>query len=256
MKASLFEYSFCCAEALDIGLVRSSNQDQTIAVAPWGFFAVSDGMGGLSHGGETSEMIARVMPGMVEQAAAELADGEMSAQRAGEMLRDAIELVSDSIYETGNTEEYSAFGATFSGVWLIGKHAAFVNIGDSRGYMLDRYDRELRQVTEDHNIAQVLVNAGELTRTEARYHPSSCQLTRFVGMQAPAAADIFVEEVEPGDRILLCSDGLYGEVEDGDMKGLMRSSTGPRKVCSRLVEAAKENGGNDNIAVVYLQIRK
>lgn len=256
MRTTLFGYSFRAAGALDIGLVRDSNQDQVIISSEQGFCAVSDGMGGLLYGGETSEMVARVMPELIVQNAVEVSAETMSLQETSLLLAESVEVVSNNIAEVANEEGYTGFGATISGVWLVGTQAIFVNLGDSRGYMLDRYGRTLRQITEDHNIAQLLVNSGELTREEARHHETSSQLTRFVGMPPPAKVDVFIEDVEPGDRILLCSDGLYGEVEDADIKKILRSSRSPHTICSRLISAAKNNGGRDNISAVYLQVGK
>ena len=85
-------------------------------------------------------------------------------------------------------------------------------------------------------------------------HPASSRLTAFVGMQSPATPDVFIREVHPGDRILLCSDGLYGMTEERELARIMRSSRSPDRICQRLIDSANAHGGCDNIAAVYLQI--
>lgn len=254
MRSTFFDYSFTALGALDIGCVRASNQDRLILADHPGFFAVSDGMGGLTNGGDTADLVARIVPEHVARDSVDLDPTKPDPARAGVLLKDIVQSLSDGIAEAANSNGFVGFGATFSGLWLIGAHAVFVNVGDSRAYKLDCYGRVLRQISADHNIAEMLVRNGEITREQARNHPASYRLTRFIGMKPPCAADVFIEPVRPGDRIVLCSDGLYGEVEDHDIKMLLRSSKSPRTVCCKLIEAAKSAGGHDNISVVYIRI--
>jgi serine/threonine protein phosphatase PrpC len=254
----LFKYAFQAAALVDIGQKRSSNQDEVITCPEQGFYAVSDGMGGLPNGGGgvTSGMIKQVLPLMMHEAVSML-EGEPAPEHAAELLKQQVQMLSDNIYDTGNSERHTYFGATLSGVWLIGRHALFVNLGDSRGYLLPRFKKNIRQVTTDHNLAAILVELGELSKEEARNHPSSSSLVQFAGMPAPAKPDVFVCEVRPGDRLLLCSDGLYGMVDDGRLPRLMRSARrSPDKVCRNLIDEANACGGRDNISAVYLKILK
>ena len=163
-------------------------------------------------------------------------------------------MISDTIYNAGNEGYRANYGATLSGVWLTGRHAIFVNLGDSRGYLLPRFKKKIRQITTDHNVAALMVEHGEITKEEARFHPASASLTRFAGMNIPATPDVFIREVRPGDRILLCSDGLHGMVDDARLPSILRSSGKPARVCRRLVEKANASGGRDNISVVYVKI--
>ena len=248
-----FQYEFCAAGLVDIGKYRKSNQDEVILCPEYGFFAVSDGMGGLAEGGKTSNMIKQAMPLLIEFVCREYGAGA-TVERASQIFADQVKMVSDNLFDAVNTEGHFGFGATFSGVWFIDNKAVFVNLGDSRGYHLPYYRRNIVQVTEDHNVAAMLVHNGELTREEAKRHSSSSRLTRFVGMTPPALPEIFIREVSPGDRILLCSDGLHGMSDDTELVRTMRSSTSPRKVCQRLINAANQNGGRDNISAVYVKI--
>ncbi|MDP4088258.1 MAG: protein phosphatase 2C domain-containing protein [Bacillota bacterium] len=250
-----FKYSFLASGLTDIGKRRQSNEDQVILCRDTGFFAVSDGMGGLPQGGKTSEMIASVLPDLVKHSSSELRKPASPEYAAG-LLEEGVQMVSNSIFEIGNKSGYFSFGAALCGVWLVAEYAIFVNLGDCRGYMLPYYKRRLRPVTKDHNLAAIMVEQGELTPEAAKGHPSSTRLTRFVGMPAPAAPDTFIEKLRPGDRILLCSDGLHGMVRDAMLQRLMHSSKSPERVCKNLIDTANMSGGRDNISAVYIQIAR
>lgn len=248
-----FTYSFRAAGLTDTGRKRKSNQDKVILCPELGFFAVSDGMGGVSGGWKASQYVRQAIPELMKMSAREYArHGDV--QKAAASLRNAVQSMSDALYRSGNSSKRIVYGATLAGVWLAGKQAIFVNLGDSRGYLLGRYRKSIRQITEDHNIAALLVQNGELSREAAREHESSSRLIAFVGMPQPAEPEVFSVEVRPGDRILLCSDGLYGMTEEKKMSQILRSSRSPERVCQRLIDEANEKGGRDNISAVYLKI--
>lgn len=252
--AGLFAHNCRWGSIVDIGKRRSANQDVVVCCPEYNFFAVSDGMGGLAAGGETSDMIRQALPGMIAGAAQEL--GSEGPARAAELLLEQVSMISDSIYDIGNRDGSFRFGATLCACWLVGDSAVFVNLGDSRGYLLPRYKKNMRRVTSDHNVAEILVEQGELTEEEADRHPARSRLTRFVGNKPPAIPETFIEKLRPGDRILLCSDGLHGMVKKSAMRRILRSSRSPSAVCSRLAQEANANGGADNISAVYVWIRK
>ena len=253
-EAFIFYYGYSVGSLVDIGRRRNSNQDEVVICPESGFFAVTDGMGGLTQGGETSRMISRKMPELMNVAQKKWLT-EPSPEYAFRLLKEQVGMLSDKIYNTYNNATMGNYGATLSGVWLKGGTALFVNIGDSRGYLLPHKMKRIIQITNDHNIAAQLVQHRKITKEEARYHKSSSILTSFVGMQTPAKPDVFVKAVQPGDMILLCSDGLYGMVDDSVLQSIMRSSDNPEDVCKRLVEEANENGGGrDNISVVLIKI--
>ena len=253
VKLEQFDYSFRSAGRKDIGRQRESNQDEVVMCPEIGFFSVSDGMGGLSGGAFAAEFVGKSMPELMRIGAKEFSE-HRSIENAGKAFCDTVQMMSDNLFQAGNTEQYFAYGATFTGVWLLGNKAVFVNLGDSRGYLLPRCKKQPTQITEDHNIAGILVKQGELTREAAKDHPSNSRLTAFVGMKPPAEPEVFIVKVHPGDRILLCSDGLYGMVEERELAKRMRVSRSPERVCQRLIEQANENGGRDNISAVYIRI--
>ena len=253
VKMQQFDYAFRAAGVKDIGRSRQSNQDEVVLCPDIGFFAVSDGMGGLSGGALASEFVGKSMPELMAIGAKEFSEHK-STNRAAIAFCDTVRMMSDNLFHAGNAEKRITYGATFSGVWLVGNKAIFVNLGDSRGYTLSRYKKQPSQITKDQNIAGILVRQGELTREAAKNHPASSRLTAFVGMKPPAEPETFVVEVLPGDRILLCSDGLYGMVDERELAKLMRVSRSPERVCARLIDRANENGGRDNISAVYIRI--
>ena len=153
----LFQYNFQAASLVDIGLKRLSNQDEVITCSEQGFYAVSDGMGGLPNngGGVISGIIRQILPMMIEGISAEYRNEPIS-ENAARLLCEQVQVLSDNIYETGNKEGLTRFGATLSCVWLVSNHAIFVSLGDSRGYILPHKKKHIQQVTTDHNIAALL----------------------------------------------------------------------------------------------------
>jgi serine/threonine protein phosphatase PrpC len=252
MRTELFAYPFRYAAGVDRGVKRSANQDEVICCPEYGFFAVSDGMGGLPRGGETSAMLAKKLPEMMGEAHRKL-KRKPSPQRAAELLKGQLRLISDNIYKGLNFGGRIAYGATLCAVWLVGEHAVFANIGDSRGYLLKFYKKRIRQVTVDHNLAQLLAESGKLSSDEAGSFSASSTLLRFVGMESPASPETFTVETKRGDMILLCSDGLYGMVPDARLPNLLRSSKNPDRVVKRLIDEANLAGGKDNISAVHIK---
>ncbi len=250
MKIVGFDYTFKSSARLDIGRRRKANQDRVIECAESGLFGVSDGMGGLDAGGMASELIARELNAASIRDTLELTEYDEMIERAGDKLKALIHSINFEIFSAYNTNEYIAAGATLCVALLISDCALFLNIGDSRGYILKKSGTKLKPVTTDHNLAALLVEAGQLTREEARTHPSSSRLTRFMGMPEPCQFDIFVEKLDEGDMLLLCSDGLYGMLKEDEIARIMRG----KNICEKLTEAANNNGGLDNISCVVVEI--
>lgn len=254
IKNKLFDMPYIYATGLDIGSRRKTNEDVVISCPEYGFFAVSDGMGGLPGGAKCAEMIEKTLPVFIGEAYKELVK-KPSAKFAEELLKEQVRLISDNIFDTLNLRRAQIiYGATLCCVWLVGNQAVFLNLGDSRGYWLGFYKKNILPVTKDHNVAAELVASGDLSPEEARTHPSSNALTRFMGMESPAFSETFIRKLEYGDRLLLCSDGLYGMVEDARLSRLLRSSRNPRRVVGRLIDKANAAGGKDNISAVYIKI--
>jgi serine/threonine protein phosphatase PrpC len=253
IRAELFDHIFLAAAGVDIGVTRATNQDEAVCCPEYGFFAVSDGMGGFVGGGATSRMIAAELPGQIRASYGALRR-EPTAERAAEILSGQVRLLSDRIYGSMNSRGRFVYGATFCGVWLVGRRAAFVNLGDSRGYILRASEKGVRQVTNDHNVAAALVEVGVLGREEAVRHRASGALTRFVGMESPAYPETFVEGIGEGDVILLCSDGLHGMIGEDLMYECLSGETSPEGAVGRLIAEANRAGGLDNVSVAYVRV--
>ena len=252
-KTSFFDYGCSVGAIVDIGRKRRTNEDEVIVCPEAGFYAVSDGMGGVANGGQTSLFIKKTLPEQIKASMRKIMKSA-SPEHIARLLTNQIQKLNDQVYcddKLGNRSESA--GATLSGVWLTGGHAVFVNVGDSRGYLLPRRGKKIKQITDDHNVAALLVKKGIISKEVASFHPGNHILTRFVGKKS-TSPDIFIKEVHPGDSILLCSDGLHGMVNDSDLPSIMRSSANPVNVCEQLVAKANHKGGRDNISVVYIQI--
>ena len=240
MKSKHFRYEYRFAGQVDIGKSRKSNQDEVIVSPERGFFAVSDGMGGLEQGGKASEYVKKALPVTIG-GTGEYKFSQLNAEEVSDFLRNTVRLISDRLYEQGNAWGHIRFGATLAGVLLHDDKAIFVCLGDSRGYLLPKYKKNPVQISEDMNIAGYLVRNGEMTKEQAKNDYRSSRLTAFVGMPEPATPETYIVDVKPGDRILLCSDGLYGMVDERKMARIMRSSGNPETVCGKLI--ASVGGG-------------
>ncbi len=243
---------FQAASLSDRGRLREANEDALVFVPEAGFFAVVDGMGGLLAGAQAAEIVAKVMPEVVACAAVTLS-GNVSPKLAGQLLADGVQQVSDKIHAGGNRGSEAVFGATFIGLWLVAGQAVCVNLGDCRAYRLTAAGG-LRCLSRDHSLAGVLLNHGQISPAQARRHPGRHTVTRFVGMPPPAQPEIAVEQIGAGDRLLLCSDGLYGLVEDAAIAEIMEGGGDPENICTMLVGAANAAGGRDNISVVVVEV--
>ncbi len=232
-----------CAAATDIGLVRQSNQD---AVYVDGALAVvADGMGGHAAG----EVAAQIAVATVREGyyADESVEGLVAAvERANAaIVRDAKE----------NPERFG-MGTTLLAVAITYDYAGassptLVHVGDSRAYQLR--DGALRQLTQDHSVAEEWVRLGRLTPEEAAVHPRRHQLTRGVGVEEEVAVDVLSIDALAGDRILLCSDGLSNELVPDELARLAGDPTDLEDAVEGLVAAARASGGHDNISVVLLE---
>jgi len=251
METSDFKYSFSYCGKSDIGCMRSVNQDRIMLRPEAGLFGVSDGMGGLLFGEEAATYVVEALPLLIDSLKSELDGSEQSYEK---VLTKAIRLASDCLYLKGNDSNCIEFGATVVCLWLHGSSASLCWMGDSRMYLLrSTFGQAVRQ-TEDMNIAGLLLDAGEISEDTAEVHPGRSTLTAFVGMQIPADLRSKTIELEPGDILLMSSDGLHGMVSDKEITEVLRSSDDVEAVCERLVELANENGGRDNISALVISI--
>ena len=227
------------AARTDVGLVRGHNEDSFLAQAP--VFCVSDGMGGHAAG-EVASAIA--VSAIAEHAPVHADDLQLGG---------AIESANSAVIEGAATGKGKpGMGCTASAVIIEENKMAVAHVGDSRVYLL--HNGALVRLTHDHSYVEELVDAGEITADEARVHPSRSVITRALGSDPDMYADHFTIDVNAGDRVIICSDGLSSMIEDSQIEAISVSAATPRAAVDNLVAAALSEGGFDNVTVVVIDV--
>jgi PPM family protein phosphatase len=227
----------------DTGRVRQVNQDAPLLAGNAGLWAVADGMGG-HNGGEIASVLA------VEA----LRTNYTGEERSLDALLGAATAANTAINDAAHDDpDLRGMGTTLVAIaHTDDDELAFVNIGDSRIYLFR--DSELRRLTIDHSLVEELVREGQITPEEARTHPKRNIVTRALGIDAIARIDHDTIIPYTGDRYVLCSDGLFNEVEEDRIASVLRRLADPDDAASELVRLANEGGGRDNITVVILDV--
>ncbi len=230
----------------DIGRRRGMNQDYIFtSEAPVGnlpnLFIVADGMGGHNAGDFASRYT-------VEYVVKAIASSGLTEPVS--LLGEALRQVNANLLELADKNpRMKGMGTTFVGATIIQDCLRVANVGDSRLYIVNQ---EITQITRDHSLVQEMVRMGEMNQDQARVHPDKNIITRAVGVFKDIEADFFEVNLKLGDRILLCSDGLTNMMEDSDIRRIMCSQRDIAESVERLVAAANENGGKDNISVIII----
>ncbi len=240
-QAGMFGVTLNFGFGSDRGLRRELNEDSFLAADP--IFAVADGMGG--H--EAGEVASRECISVLSQQAV-LAAGSRSATAVD--LQQALRQADFRIRELANARA----GTTVAGVVLVEERGVpywlVFNVGDSRTYRLSQ--GSFGQVSVDHSEVQELVDGGYITQAEAQVHPRRHVVTRALGTGTETEADYWLVPLEDGDRMLVCSDGLTGEVSDDGIHSALSALPDPQDVVDSLIQAALRSGGRDNITVVVV----
>jgi serine/threonine protein phosphatase PrpC len=225
--------------ATNRGLVRQSNEDSFLVRK--GLYVVCDGMGG-ARGGEVASQMACERMAAIDPVSA-----------GKDELRDAIINANESISARSLAEpRLLGMGTTLTLALIRDDILILGHVGDSRAYLLR--DGALRQVTDDHSWVGEMVRRGELTPAEAAVHPHRSVITKALGTDGEAEPDLLEIPLEPGDRVMLCSDGLSGMVSDKTLEELLRRPDGAQAVADALVAAALKSGGEDNVTVVVVDV--
>ena len=223
----------------DIGYVRDHNEDSLIIIPP--LFAVADGMGGHEAGEIASEITVNTL--------AELAPSHLDA----EGLTAAVEASNYNVMKAPRQGiGRDGMGTTLTAAMLEGERLLIAQVGDSRAYLLHK--GHLQQITRDHSLMADLIEAGQITPEEARVHPNRSVITRAIGSDIHMRPDIYELNVDAGDRILLCSDGLSSMISNNAIESIMRRQSDAQHCADELVTAALENGGADNVTVVVADV--
>lgn len=231
----------------EVGRVRAHNEDyfSCTVLDNAGLFIVADGMGGHDKGEVASRLA-------VETATRYIKDRMKNGHEPLMLVKEAVEEANREVMKAA-AENGSNMGTTIAAALVTDGSAYIASVGDSRAYWATR--DSIRQLTEDHSLVARLVAAGRLTKEEARNHPKSNLLYRTIGSEENLQVDTFQIEIEKGGAVLLCTDGLWGEVSDHDMHMVMKREMSAQDAVLRLVQKANDNGGKDNITAVMVKIR-
>ena len=242
------------AQLTDVGRKRPHNEDNMAYVIPkdeqvmarkGALFIVADGMGGHAAGEVASEIaVDTVTMTYYQDDSEEIALSLMNAiKRANTIIH---QRAAENMLRSG-------MGTTCVSAVLRGNIAYIANVGDSRAYVIRR--GQVRQVSQDHSWVEEQVRAGLLTRDQARSHAQRNVITRCLGTQAGVEVDVFTEELEDGDCLILCTDGLSGSVYEDDLRSIVEQYV-PQESVYHLVERANENGGPDNITAIVVRVQE
>jgi PPM family protein phosphatase len=227
---------FAFGDRTDVGRGRPENEDSLLVDPDDGLYAVADGMGGHRAG---------------EVASATAIDALKTAFLGGQRLDQAVGAANAAVFaRAAEDASLRGMGTTLTAIALHDSTAEFGHVGDSRAYLMR--DGNVTQVTEDHSLVEQLVREGRLTPEEAQNHPQRAIITRALGVDPNVAVDTYRIDLRPGDRLMICSDGLTNMLSDDTIAQTLRHHADPQQAADTLVDMANQAGGDDNITVILL----
>ncbi|HTI14388.1 MAG TPA: protein phosphatase 2C domain-containing protein [Dictyobacter sp.] len=217
----------------------------------FGLFIVADGMGGHANGRDASRLAIQTL---INYLLPKLTLGEVSADTDySALLVDGVQAANQAVHQN-NMEQHADMGTTMTGTLLVGNMAYVVNVGDSRTYLY-RPSTGLKKVTTDHSVVASLVEAGIIKPDDIYTHPKRNQIYRSLGEKPVVEVDDFLVQLQAGDKLLICSDGLWDMVRDPKIEGIIRTpDPSPVMTGESLIQAAFEGGGEDNVSVIIVQV--
>ncbi len=223
----------------EVGKVRDGNEDTYVVDERLALFAVADGMGG-HRGGEV--------------ASATAIEALRAAVAGGRPIDDAVRSANSAVIEKAEQDpNLTGMGTTLTAAVVVGGASLLIaHVGDSRAYRLRAGNIE--RLTEDHSLVEELVREGRLTPEQAESHPQRAIVTRALGVDDPVEVDLYTVDVRAGDRVIICSDGLTTMLRERDIESIARTEPDTRLAANKLVEAANDAGGEDNITVVVIDV--
>ncbi len=245
--------------AQSVGMQREHNEDTLFAMTslladggddlPFGIFMIADGMGGHQHGEVASAAAARAMASYLISHVYKLFL-DMQPQGQTESIQEMMEI---GVAEAQRVVTHKApgGGTTLTTALVIGDQLTIAHVGDSRAYLIHP-DGRMQALTQDHSLVQRLLELGQISEEEAHVHPQRNVLYRAVGQSDPLHPDVKSFPLPRPCHLLLCSDGLWGVIEEKEIYRIIRGNPHPVEACQKLVDAANENGGPDNISVILV----
>ena len=236
----------------DPGCIRTQNQD-SYQVEQLGKNAllcvVCDGMGGAKSGNVASTLAVDVFVQEVKRTWV----ANMAPDRIDQMLKNAVKLANFTVFDQAQQfEEFDGMGTTLVAALISGDYATIVTVGDSRAYSITSDD--VRQLTTDHSLVQMMIARGELTPEKARNYPGKNLITRAIGTESVVECDIFHRDLADGECLLLCTDGLSNLVDEQEILFEVVHGLNKQSSSQRLLEIAKKRGAPDNVTCVLIQI--
>lgn len=234
----------------DKGMRRKTNEDAVKVLPEQKFFMLADGVGGNKAGEVASK---KALDALEEYILKKPLDADSGKDAVFRYFEDAVNYVNEYILRLSESKpEYAGMATTLVFAYINDSILYIANIGDSRVYFM--HGDEIHQITEDHTYVNDLVKMGAITRDESEHHNKKNVITRAIGANAYNSPDCFNIFVEPDDRILICSDGLYDELSEKEIMAEM-AETDDMNICAEhLVNMANYNGGNDNISVICINM--
>lgn len=241
----------------DVGCVRKHNEDNLLVDAGMGLFVVADGLGGHAAGEVASQIVVEKVAQFVSQTREKdrtwPLEYDTNLSFDGNRLRVALLLSDQAIAEDiRRNPERETMGSTVVASLLHHRRVTLAHVGDSRAYLLN--DEGIHQVTRDHSWVAEQVAHGILTQAEARVHPFRNVITQALGNGGDLDIEVQEFELQDSDRLLLCTDGLSGMVGDQQIWDIVRNAPTLQAAVDRLIQAARENGGEDNITAVLVRL--
>lgn len=222
------------AAATDIGLARDANEDVYLTAPP--LFAVADGMGGHRAGDVAAQTAVEVLAREVAR---------------NEALPSAVKAANKEVYRLASANpNQRGMGTTITAMIAAEGSAQIVHVGDSRAYLMR--DGDLQRITQDHSVVGRMVREGRLRPEDADHHPQRSVIERAVGVDPDVEVDAHTVAIGPGDRILLCTDGLTGSLSEEEIRDILQEEREATKASKRLVEKAVTSGATDNVTVVVV----
>ena len=236
----------------DPGCVRTQNQDSYQIEEldrNTKLCVVCDGMGGAKSGNIASTLAIDVFVQEVKRSW----NPSMTRTKIDQMLRGAVKLANFTVFDqAAQFEDFTGMGTTLAGVLVSGKNVSVVNVGDSRVYAIS--SSGIQQITKDHSLVQMMVERGELSPELARTYPGKNFITRAIGTDTVVECDLYHLQLDKGDCLLLCSDGLSNMMDDQEILFEVVHGVNKQQCCQRLLDIAKNRGAPDNVTSILVQL--
>ncbi len=246
--------------ASDVGKLRGNNEDACFAMQwhtmtvenrpDFGFFVVADGMGGHLDGERAAGIAVQTLAAeMLQSVYMPLLRNFRAAEKT--MILEALVAATEKA-NLAVIDAVPGGGTTLSTVAIVGNLAYLAHVGDSRAYLV--HHDEIEQLTTDHTLVQRLIEMKELTPEEAEYYPQKNVLYRAIGQHESLKVERLIRTLPAAAQMIICSDGLWDQVDDETLKRVTLESSSPQAACDRLVSLANDHGGTDNISVIILKV--